>query len=481
MKQNFAGALVDICNSFGNKIAVQDHATSLTYQELGRKIISVAGFLNDHGIRSEQRVLIKLDNCIEWPAIFFGCVYIGAIPVVISPHYQSHDFDSIVSLIDPTFIIDSTNLSEVWSNQSSTSVVLKHLNSLAFITMTSGSTAHFKAVMHAHNRFYNFVNLEANNYYNLAPSSTVLAIPKFYFAWGISVGVICPLFCGATVIIGDTTKLGHLVESLNNATHVFCVPTVARLIVSKMSKPVANPLRLFLAGEMPSESLVNKIVRYFNSLPVISIGMTEVGSYCGNSVKCPTPTTLGNYLFEGKIKIVNEQGQECDVNEVGEIYVLSKNPTMGYWLDPSATHQTYIGPWIRTRDVGLINTQGNLEVCGRVGDCFKINGIMYYASDIEKEILSIPGVDDCAVLVVPDERRDYMPSVLVYVCTKENFNIVQKNIVQQITVINLKENQIELVDTIPQTITQKKAKYKLLEKGPIDEKIAFNLNVCLPN
>jgi acyl-coenzyme A synthetase/AMP-(fatty) acid ligase len=474
--QNFAKTIVDLCYHLTNKVAVNDHAQSLTYQQLGSKIINIAGFLHDHGIQPEQRVLIALDNCVEWPAVFFGCVYMGAIPVVVSPYYHTNDLNKILDLIDPAFIINTVNLSQIWNNQTTVGPVLKHNDSLAFITMTSGSTSHAKAVMHSHSRFYNFINLESNKYYNLLSSSVVLAIPKFYFAWGLCVGVICPLFCGATVNIADVSKMSHLISSLNNATHVFCVPTVVRLIISKMTGAPSSTLQLFLGGEMPSQLLVKKIVKHFGKLPIISIGMTETGGYCGNLVSCPTGDTLGSYWFEGKIKIINDQGQECAVNEPGEIYVSTQNPTLGYWLDSTATQQTYIGSWVRTRDIGIINSQGNLEIKGRAGDCFKINGLMYYASDIEREILNVPEVQDCAVLVILDSTRDHMPSLLAYVCTSKESAEVRKKIVQLVKIINLKENQIKFTDKIPTTVTQKKAKYKLLDNETINEKITFTLN-----
>jgi acyl-coenzyme A synthetase/AMP-(fatty) acid ligase len=422
------------------------------------------------------------------PGIFFGCIHAGVVPVLVSTSYNSTDFQYLVDLIDPCGIIYEPSvelaLQQVCNNfkiKYSLSYIdtilnrtefpipsahMQYPDSLAYITMTSGTTSRAKAVMNSHARFRNYIKYEGHPYYNLTADSVCMITTKFYFAWGLCVGIICPLAVGAKVVITSKFSARSISIQLikHQATCLFIVPTVARLLTSyTKNKNISFPLQLFMGGEMPSLELINLIKEVFKNTPLTSIGMTETGGYCGITRDNNT-LTLGNFLFGGKIKILNENGNKCSNGEIGEIYVASKNPTMGYWQAHEATQETYISGWIRTKDLGHFDDQHNLIVKGRVGDMFKINGITHYAGDIEQQVLTNSEVTECVVITEPNPEKLQMHSVSIYVVSKLQSDKVKEKILSAVIGINLKTSQIKFVDAIPKSSTQKKAKYKLLKK-----------------
>jgi acyl-CoA synthetase (AMP-forming)/AMP-acid ligase II len=77
--------------------------------------------------------------------------------------------------------------------------------------------------------------------------------------------------------------------------------------------------------------------------------------------------------------------------QVGEIRVRGPNVMKGYWNDPAATSAAFAGEYLRTGDLGFLH-QGKLHVCGRVKELMIINGRNYFPDDIERAVLTVPGV-----------------------------------------------------------------------------------------
>ena len=464
---NFAEQLVRIFSTRGNQLAVVDHQRAVTYQDLADNILIVATWLRNKEIQPGQRVIFASDNCIEWPAIFYGCIYIGAIPVPISPEYSDKEFDSIKQLIDPVIIIDQTLFSEIFSTLSKPVPVHKFgPNDLAFITMTSGSTAHTKAVMHGHARFQKFVDFEGLGYVKFSSTRRIVFATKFYFAWGLANGVICALALGSQIFVTAGLNPKKVIEQINQnaASDLFIVPTVARLLVSYLQiKKISiyKSLQIYSGGEIITKELGEILTTLFGKPPLNSIGTTETGGYCGQVPGNSQLGSAGRYWIGSSVRIVNNHGQDCDLFECGEIYVYAHNPTLGYWGDSKATTETYVGAYIRTRDLGHFDQDNNLVFLGRLNDSFKINGIMYYSADIEQQILSVPGITDVAVVAVEDQNKFNLMSLQIYVCVDNHRANIKQQIQQTVKIVSIKTSQINIIDEIPRTVTQKKAKWRL--------------------
>ena len=86
------------------------------------------------------------------------------------------------------------------------------------------------------------------------------------------------------------------------------------------------------------------------------------------------------------------------VNEVGEIWVSGTPVMMGYWNHPNATKNTLIDGWLRTGDLGRINTDGFIILEGRSKDVIISGGSNIYPKEVEDVLLQYHGVVEASVV-----------------------------------------------------------------------------------
>ncbi|MGO4839381.1 AMP-binding protein, partial [Rhizobiaceae sp. 2RAB30] len=115
--------------------------------------------------------------------------------------------------------------------------------------------------------------------------------------------------------------------------------------------------------------------------------------------------TAGRVIDGVEIRCVDVHGNAVSAGDPGEIEVRGFTVMAGYLDDEEETAKA-IRPdgWLRTGDVGIIDAQGCLRVTDRVKDMFIVGGFNCYPAEIEKMMLGHPGVQEVAVVGVPDER-----------------------------------------------------------------------------
>jgi len=91
-------------------------------------------------------------------------------------------------------------------------------------------------------------------------------------------------------------------------------------------------------------------------------------------------------------RIVDETGNECAVDDAGELQFKADYLFKGYWKQPAATRETFTNDgWLKTGDVGFWRKDRNIELVGRKSEMFKSGGYNVYPREIEIVIEAIPG------------------------------------------------------------------------------------------
>jgi acyl-CoA synthetase (AMP-forming)/AMP-acid ligase II len=103
--------------------------------------------------------------------------------------------------------------------------------------------------------------------------------------------------------------------------------------------------------------------------------------------------------------VVDDDGTEVRRGEPGEIVVRGYNVMQGYFEAPDQTAEV-IDPdgWLHTGDVGTMDTEGYVVITDRKKDMFISGGFNAYPAEIERLLLTHPGIAQAAVIGVPDER-----------------------------------------------------------------------------
>ncbi len=113
-----------------------------------------------------------------------------------------------------------------------------------------------------------------------------------------------------------------------------------------------------------------------------------------NSIGIPLPST--------DLRCVDDDGVDMPVGEPGELIAKGPQIMLGYWKRPDATAETIQNGWLLTGDIGLMEPDGYFRIVDRKKDLILVSGFNVYPNEIEDVIAAHPGVNEVAVIGVPD-------------------------------------------------------------------------------
>jgi long-chain acyl-CoA synthetase len=102
------------------------------------------------------------------------------------------------------------------------------------------------------------------------------------------------------------------------------------------------------------------------------------------------------------MKIIDESGKELGEGQQGELLIYGPTITPGYWNRPEATAETVRKGWLHTGDLGYRDADGFYYVVDRAKDMILRGGENVYCIEIENCLADHPGIDEAAVVGVPD-------------------------------------------------------------------------------
>jgi acyl-CoA synthetase (AMP-forming)/AMP-acid ligase II len=199
----------------------------------------------------------------------------------------------------------------------------------------------------------------------------------------------------------------------HGVTDVGLVPTMIQILVDHdrvEEFDLTGVRRVFYGASPMSEGL---LVRALKTLPDASFtqfyGMTELAP----SVTALFPAdhddpvrrrSAGRVLPHVELRVVDSDGVDVPQGAVGEIVVRGDSVMLGYWERPVETAEALRGGWMHTGDGGYLDEDGFVYVCDRMKDMIITGGENVYSAEVESVLTQFPGVANCAVIGVPDEK-----------------------------------------------------------------------------
>ena len=138
---NFAAHLIAGNQSRTDKTAYIDDASSLTFGELAERVQRMAAALLKAGVRREERILILMHDCNDWPVAFLGALYAGIVPVAVNTLLTAEDYAYMLKNSRATAAMVSEALLETFETALEDSKL--SLNTL--VVSASGNTNHLSA------------------------------------------------------------------------------------------------------------------------------------------------------------------------------------------------------------------------------------------------------------------------------------------------------------------------------------------------
>ena len=113
------------------------------------------------------------------------------------------------------------------------------------------------------------------------------------------------------------------------------------------------------------------------------------------------------------IRVVDDDGEELPIGEIGEIVIISPANAIGYWNRPAQTAETFRPDGLRTGDLGYLDDENYLHITGRKSDMIISGGFNIYPAEIERVIAQHSDVDLVAVVGIPDPEWGETPVAVV--------------------------------------------------------------------
>jgi len=340
---------------------------------------------------------------------------------------------------------------------------------------TSGTTGFPKGVMLTH------FNIGNNGYWiganqHFGPKDRVcLPVPLFH-CFGCVLGVLAAVNHGATLVIleGFDPVAAMTAVEQERCTALYGVPTmfIAILDHKLFSKFRFDSLRTgIMAGSPCPVAVMRQVIeKMFMQEVTICYGLTEnspviTQTLIGDDIRRQTET-VGRAMPGIEVKVVDPKtGGAQPPGVQGEVCCRGYSLMKGYYKMPEATAKAIDADgWLRTGDLGVMDSDGYLAITGRLKDMIIRGGENIYPREIEEYLFKLDGIADVQVVGVPN--RKYGEEVGAFVKLKQGASVTEEDVKDfcrgRISRYKIPRH-VAFVDTFPMTASGKIQKYKLVE------------------
>jgi long-chain acyl-CoA synthetase len=473
---------------YGNKLASEDLKDTpiprVTYASLLSNILKFGAALNTLGIEEGSHVAVIGENRVQWGLTYLTLMCFNHVVVPIDRNLPINDVLNILHESDATAIVYSDAFEPIFNERKSSMRKLKHYinmdltkerdgslsmqeliesskgcsvsdlpkidpGRMAEIIFTSGSLGRAKGVMLSQG------NIAANlvgmvGMFLVTPEDRFLSVLPMHHTYECTCGLLCPLYCGASIHYAKSLKT--VVDDLqaSHATMLLGVPllfdkmfkrihksiqerkvsavligpmvratgfleragwkSAKRSIFREIHEKFGGAIRVFIAGGSAPDPIVAKGLREFGLTLVQGYGLTETSPILAlNRLDAFKDEAAGLPLPGVTLRI-----DTPDANGVGEVWAKGPNVMLGYYKNEQATRDAFEGEWFKTGDLGFMDEDGFLHIAGRKKNVIiSRSGENVFPEELEDLLHRSPYIMESMVYGEPDEKHDEIIAALI--------------------------------------------------------------------
>ncbi len=480
--------------------------TKHSFEDLKKKSNKFANVLKKLGVKKGDRVLIILQSIPEWYEAMLGMIKMGAIPMPGTVLLREKNVKYRVNRSEATMVITDSKHTEIVENIKDECPTLKHFmvvrekkdgwvsfeeemdqasdelsrndvektssDDPMLIYFTSGTTGNPKMVLHTH-KYPLGHEVTARFAMDLTPDDVHLTVSETGWAkaaWGKLFG---QMIVGATILQAETPgrfDADFMLRKMEKyGVTTFCAPpTVYRMLIQQdLSKYDLKLRHSMSAGEPLNPEVINKWKQSFGLGIHDFFGQTEtvcvVSNYPCMKIKAGS---MGKPTPGHDVRIIDNDGNEKDVNEVGNIAINIQDERppglfKEYWKDEEKTAEAFKHGYYYTGDQAYKDEDGYLWFVGRDDDVIKSSGYRIGPFEVESALVEHDAVAEAAVVGVPDPKGVRGILVKAYVILSKDYegsDELTKELqehVKNVTAPYKYPRIIEYVKELPKTISGK--------------------------
>ena len=425
--------LADAAERAPDRVALRQGPRRASYRAVRDRAIALAATLQQHGVRTGDRVAVLMHNDLDHLVAYFGVPAAGAILVSLNARLTAQEQRGILDHSGARWLVHDQAHAERAAELPSTELRvpsgpapnvtprLLPADEPAQLYYTSGTTGSPKGVVLTHRNVCTHA-LAAIEELQLGERDTWAHIaPMFHLADAWATFAITAV-AGAHVFLPQFTApaaLDLLADERVTITNL--VPTMLNLMVKEPGAGDRSyALRVMLSGGAPiAPDVVARIMQTFGCDYVQTYGMTETSPYLTLSLlpdhlrALPPEQRLRWQAKTGRpfrgieLKVVDEHGEPVprDDATVGEIRVRGATVTPGYWHNDAATRAAFDEHgFLMTGDLATIDEHGFVDIKDRKKDVIKTGGEAVFSTEVEHVLYEHEAVLECAVFGRPDAK-----------------------------------------------------------------------------
>ena len=482
---NLARNLESSAIYFPDRPAIRQGSLEWTYAELNERANKVATGLMKLGIKPGDYIGLCSLNSADWIAFYFGVLKIGAVAITLSGLLTGDELAFLITHSKPKVLFtDPSKLEDVMRLKSDNGLQtvicsdgdmdLSHLMRIgerafqaidmdrldtAAVLYTGGTTGAPKGVMLSHEGM-NFAARAIAYYEHSVPTDQALCFLPFNHVFGQNHIMNSTIYSSGCLELLPAFDMDRVLEAIaaGRVTKFFAVPTVYVRFLSlpDLEKKVGKLRYCFSAAASMAREIVKQWKERTGVTIAESYGMTEVMPTTFNHFypEFHVVGSVGPVVHGVEAQIRDVEGNVLSQGQEGEVCIRGRNVMKGYLNNPEATIAgMWNGEWFRSGDIGVLDDRGYFYIVDRLKDLIITGGENVYPREVEEALYTQPGVEECAVIGLPD--KEWGEKVSAYIVPKPG---------QQISTNDLKASLKTLLS--PFKVPKKIEIVKELPKSP---------------
>lgn len=403
--------------------AIVHGSRTYSYRDLTTHARESAGWLQSLGVAKGDRVALCLANKLAFVHAHLATLFAGGVTLPLNPRFTREELRFFLADSGACVAIVAAELMPLVESLRAELPVLRHVvpeaaildspkstyrvqqmhdDDRCMIIYSSGTTGWPKGVVHTHGNVAAAL-AALGECWRFTANDVVLNVLPLFHVHGLCFATQLTLLTGGCVIL-DEFEPQQTMERVRDCTVFMAVPTVYyRFLEQPNFRDAAKnwtKTRLFTCGSAPIRAEVLPDLEAILGKPVINrYGMTEAFVITSLPLDGPWPWgSVGRALAGIEVRVVGD-------TDVGAVQIRGPNLFRQYWNKPDATQEAFASGWFDTGDLGSLDANGFLTLVGRKNDLIITSGFNVYPQVVERIINECPGVKECAVFGVPDERK----------------------------------------------------------------------------
>jgi acyl-CoA synthetase (AMP-forming)/AMP-acid ligase II len=481
----------------------------------------VASDLAARGVSRNDRVVMILENGVEYVAAAYGALRAGAVTVAINQNTVADEILTVIRDCEPVAVVaqrsvlkhlatalahsaapaalrllytvggvmpadagagrDTVKLADVLATPAAAGAVpadARGPDDLCSIIYTSGTTGKPKGVMLSHE------NLLSNarsivEYLGLSERDRVMCVLPFFFSYGNSL-LTTHLAVGGSLVVHNGFVFPNVILDemiATRCTGLAGVPSTFALLLhrSKFKQMDFPELRYvtIAGGGLPGPAQAELAAVIPRAKVFNMYGQTEAAARLSSLEPARFEDKLGS-IGKGipgvELRVVAPDGTPVKPGETGEIVARGPNVMLGYWGSPEETAGVLRDGWLWTGDLATVDDEGYVFIVSRKKDIIKSGAYRIGPNSIETVLAEHPAVAEAAVVGAPDKLLG--EAIVAYVIPRPETELTERDLTAHChdRLPSYKIPKVfKLTQDLPRTTSGKVQKHVLREQ---EEKLA---------